>query len=52
MSGSIMPKMVFPLLLVGGWATCITCVSALTQKNRAAIPLPHTSYACAQRTGA
>jgi ion channel-forming bestrophin family protein len=33
MTGSILPKMVLPLCLVGGWATCITCVSALTQKN-------------------
>ena len=34
MSGSILPHMIFPLVLVGGWATCITCVSYFTKTNR------------------
>jgi len=25
--GSILPKMVLPMLFIGGWATCITCIS-------------------------
>lgn len=25
--GSIMPQMILPLFLVGGWATVITCIS-------------------------
>lgn len=25
--GSIMPQMIIPLLVVGGWATLITCIS-------------------------
>ncbi|KAJ5884153.1 uncharacterized protein N7473_011039 [Penicillium subrubescens] len=25
--GSVMPQMILPLLLVGGWATLITCIS-------------------------
>ncbi|PMD59542.1 UPF0187-domain-containing protein [Hyaloscypha bicolor E] len=25
--GSVMPRMILPLFLVGGWATCITCIS-------------------------
>ncbi|KAJ5176994.1 uncharacterized protein N7482_002871 [Penicillium canariense] len=27
MHGSVTPKMILPLLIVGGWATCITCIS-------------------------
>lgn len=27
MHGSVLPQMILPLLLVGGWATLITCVS-------------------------
>lgn len=30
MHGSILPKMILPLFLLGGWATCITCVSTFT----------------------
>ncbi|PSR81782.1 Bestrophin, RFP-TM, chloride channel-domain-containing protein [Coniella lustricola] len=30
MHGSILPKMVVPLFVLGGWATCITCVSQFT----------------------
>ncbi|KUI64006.1 hypothetical protein VM1G_10781 [Cytospora mali] len=31
MHGSILPKMVVPLLILGGWATCITCISEFTR---------------------
>ncbi|CAN8095227.1 unnamed protein product [Discula destructiva] len=31
MHGSILPKMIVPLFCLGGWATCITCISELTQ---------------------
>ena len=27
MHGSILPNMILPLVFVGGWATCITCIS-------------------------
>ncbi|OCL11852.1 membrane protein [Glonium stellatum] len=27
MHGSVTPEMILPLILVGGWATCITCIS-------------------------
>lgn len=27
MHGSVTPEMILPLFLVGGWATCITCIS-------------------------
>ncbi|KAH8766413.1 Bestrophin, RFP-TM, chloride channel-domain-containing protein [Hyaloscypha sp. PMI_1271] len=27
MHGSVMPRMILPLFFVGGWATCITCIS-------------------------
>lgn len=30
MHGSILPKMILPLIIVGGWATCITCISTFT----------------------
>src|SRR5205814_1975354 len=33
MHGSILPKMLLPLLVVGGWATCITCISELTEAD-------------------
>jgi hypothetical protein len=26
MHGSVTPKMILPLLIVGGWATAITCI--------------------------
>jgi len=35
MHGSILPKMLLPLLVVGGWATCVTCISGLTEANLA-----------------
>lgn len=34
MHGSIVPKMIIPLLCVGGWATCIVCVSKFTRVTR------------------
>ncbi|EFX05542.1 upf0187 domain protein membrane protein [Grosmannia clavigera kw1407] len=30
MHGSILPKLIVPLLWLGGWATCITCISFMT----------------------
>lgn len=33
MHGSILPKMIVPLFILGGWATCITCVSKFTDTN-------------------
>ncbi|KFY59432.1 hypothetical protein V496_05693 [Pseudogymnoascus sp. VKM F-4515 (FW-2607)] len=27
MHGSVLPRMIIPLICIGGWATCITCVS-------------------------
>jgi len=33
MHGSILPKMILPLLAVGAWASWITCVSMLTKVN-------------------
>lgn len=33
MHGSILPKMIVPLFILGGWATCITCISEFTQAN-------------------
>ncbi|KAH8771772.1 Bestrophin, RFP-TM, chloride channel-domain-containing protein [Diaporthe sp. PMI_573] len=33
MHGSILPKMIIPLLILGGWASCITCVTRLTDVN-------------------
>jgi len=29
--GSVMPKMILPLIFVGAWATAITCISQLVQ---------------------
>lgn len=34
MHGSILPKMIVPLFILGGWATCITCISELTRVQR------------------
>lgn len=34
MHGSILPKMVIPLLILGGWASFITCVTELTDVKR------------------
>lgn len=33
MHGSILPKMIVPLFILGGWATCITCISELTEAS-------------------
>lgn len=33
MHGSILPKMIVPLFILGGWATCITCISEFTKAN-------------------
>ncbi|KAH8890230.1 UPF0187-domain-containing protein [Thozetella sp. PMI_491] len=33
MHGSILPKMIVPLVAIGGWATIITCVSHFSGKN-------------------
>ncbi len=34
MHGSILPKMILPLLAVGGWATCICCVSVFAVSRK------------------
>ncbi|OAA56250.1 Bestrophin/UPF0187 [Niveomyces insectorum RCEF 264] len=33
MHGSILPKMILPLLFLGAWSTCITCVSRFTSTS-------------------
>ncbi len=33
MHGSILPRMILPLLVVGSWATCISCISWFTKAN-------------------
>ncbi|KAF2841181.1 UPF0187-domain-containing protein [Patellaria atrata CBS 101060] len=34
--GSILPEMILPLLFIGGWATCITCISEFVYPLRVA----------------
>jgi len=38
--GSITPKLVIPVLLVGGWATAVTCISKLVYDRKPYHPLP------------
>ncbi|EPE09103.1 hypothetical protein F503_06879 [Ophiostoma piceae UAMH 11346] len=33
MHGSILPKMILPLFFLGGWSSCIVCVSKFTDAN-------------------
>ncbi|KAL5323875.1 hypothetical protein ACEPPN_008417 [Leptodophora sp. 'Broadleaf-Isolate-01'] len=32
MHGSVTPRMILPLAMIGGWATCITCISMFVYK--------------------
>jgi len=41
--GSILPKMIVPLLLVGGWSTCITLISKYVH-SRESPPAVQVSY--------
>jgi hypothetical protein len=34
MHGSVMPRMIVPLLMVGAWATLITCISKFVHPCR------------------
>ncbi|KAJ9133826.1 Bestrophin/UPF0187 [Pleurostoma richardsiae] len=33
MHGSILPKMILPLFILGGWATCVTCITMFTRAH-------------------
>lgn len=43
MHGSVLPRMILPLTLVGGWATLITLIS-YNVYPRKSILSPHDSY--------
>jgi putative membrane protein len=34
MHGSVLPRMLAPLVMIGGWATCITCISKFVTSCR------------------
>ncbi|KAF3760366.1 hypothetical protein M406DRAFT_96217 [Cryphonectria parasitica EP155] len=44
MHGSILPKMIVPLFILGGWATCITCISEFTRVQCNSILLTVTGF--------
>lgn len=39
MHGSVMPKMILPLLWVAGWSTAITCISRYVHSRECSMPL-------------
>ena len=44
MHGSILPKMVFPLFVIGSWAMFVSCISYFTKKNRACPPQDFVAF--------
>ena len=40
--GSVLPRMILPLFFVGGWATCITCISKFV--TPCSFPLPFSFF--------
>jgi ion channel-forming bestrophin family protein len=40
MHGSVMPRMILPLFFVGGWATCITCISKFVKPRSSSLVFP------------
>lgn len=52
MHGSVTPRMILPLAMIGGWATCITCISMFVYKRTSQFLSPHFSTTSPQKVHA